>query len=873
MDKLILEMKDAQATIEKVGGKASSLTKLVNAGIPVPDGFYITTAAYQQFVNDNDLQSQIMHHLEGADIGNPQSLEKASTAIHSLFVEAPIPQSIAQAITGAYGAMQGTLPVVAVRSSATAEDLPELSFAGQQDTYLNIKGITEVVAAVRECWASLWTARAIGYRIRNDIDQKAVSLAVVVQELVPADAAGILFTANPVNNKRDQIMITASWGLGEAVVSGTVTPDTIIVQKETGDISSYKVSAKDIMTVRVNGGTENQSVPPELRTARVLDASAISRLTDLGKSIEKLYEQPMDIEWALADGDISIVQARPITQLGEPTYPPPTEWELPDTKGHYMRASIIDLMPDPLTPLFETLGLSSLNSKLKLLVGMMANSKYELSHYCAVTINGYAYLDAGLNLRDLLFMVFRLVPAIIPLLRDGPAYWRDIARVKYKGVTERWQLKELTTLSSSELLKGVRETSDAAMEHLTSVMVFLGQCAGSEGLTTNLYNKMVKREGDPIAAALIMGYDSEPVRGEKALYDLAQWCGTQPTLADFMSNTDSEIIGAYLLDGSIPDGLDPAIWQAWKQRFQDYLKEYGHSIYDLDFGEALPSDNPALFIENCKLYISGEGQNPYERQKAYAERREALIKESFSRLKCLKAKIFRIALNWAQSMAPLREDGIANMGYGYPVLRKMAKEIGRRLVEEKALDEKEDIFWLVEEEVEACVNLLDNHLPIDTFNESVKERKAIWRARRSITPPPQLPAKAKYLGIKTDVFLAHGTQEGDTIKGVAGSPGMVTGPARILNGPEDFDKLQKGDILVASITTPAWTPLFVMASAVVTDIGGPLSHGSIVAREYGIPAVLGTGVATRSITDGQTITVNGSTGEVILQTQQHSCER
>jgi pyruvate,water dikinase len=229
-----------------------------------------------------------------------------------------------------------------------------------------------------------------------------------------------------------------------------------------------------------------------------------------------------------------------------------------------------------------------------------------------------------------------------------------------------------------------------------------------------------------------------------------------------------------------------------------------------------------------------------------------------------------MALNWAQGLAPLREDGIATMGYGYPVLRKMLFVIGQRMVEEQALEEEQDIIWLYEDELKRAVKALDSGNAVMKHQKVVNERKGIWRARKSVTPPPQIPVRKKYMGFNTELFVAHGSQEGDVIKGIGASAGQVTAQARILHGPEDFDKLQKGEVLVAPITTPAWTPLFVLAAAVVTDIGGPLSHGSIVAREYGIPAVLGTGVASRAIQDGQMVTVNGSTGEVILSTMDHA---
>ncbi|TFG69686.1 MAG: hypothetical protein E4H27_06920, partial [Anaerolineales bacterium] len=820
-----------------------------------------------QFVAENGLQPLIIAALKAADIARPSTLENVSQVIRTLFADAPIPKSLMDAIEGAYTTLSETNPVVAVRSSATAEDLPDLSFAGQQDTYLNIEGQQNVLIAIRKCWASLWTARAIGYRIRNKIDQEIVYLAVVVQILVAADAAGVLFTSNPINRHLNEAMITAAWGLGEAVVGGLVTPDTITIDKTSGKVIAYETADKEVMTVRIHGGTAEKPVPADLRSQPVLDSDAITDLIRLGNTIETLYGQPMDIEWALANGKMAIVQARPITTLGQPGVPAPTEWVLPDPKGHYMRTSIVDLMPDPLTPLFETLGLSSFTNEIKNLIGRLTSTHYVLSSYSTVTINGYAYMTVKLSARDWVFLLMRFLPKMPSMLRTGKTYWKDVACVKYTETTAHWEQQMFSMLSAGELLTGVREITGAAMTHLTSVMMFLGACGGSEGLVTSAYNKMVKREGDPLASVLLMGFESAPVRGEMALYDLAQWCRTQPDLAEYMVNTESQKIADMLKNEVTPHGIRATIWQEWQDHFKRFLREFGYSIYNLDFGESIPSDNPALFLENCKLYIRGDGQSPYKRVQTSVERREALVTESLARLKGLKLKIFRMVLQWAQDLAPLREDGIANMGYGYPVLRQMLFKIGRQLVDHGAMKMPEDIFWLREVELEKMAEALDNDLPIESCTEIVEERKSTCRARKSVTPPPQLPAKEKYMGFNTNLFLAHGEQVGDTLRGVAASPGQVTATARVLHGPEDFDQMQQGDVLVASITTPAWTPLFVMASAVVTDTGGPLSHGSIVAREYGIPAVLGTGVATRTITSGQTITVDGTKGEVILLTR------
>ncbi len=349
----ILALADSRATLETVGGKGASLARLITAGLPVPGGFHVTTTAYRQFVDQNGLQPRILEILTRVDLSQPSSLEKVSREIQDAFAQATVPIEIGEAIERAYAEFPGVETPVAVRSSATAEDLPELSFAGQQETFLNIWGVQAVQEAVKRCWASLWTARAIGYRMQHQIDQEAVSLAVVVQEMIAAEAAGILFTANPLNGQRDQMLINAAWGLGEAIVGGLVTPDTISLEKDSGRVIDRQIADKQVMTVGISGTTQNQPVPEELRRAPVLGDEDVTALARLGVQIEDLYEKPMDIEWALRNGKLAILQARPITALVEEEEAITIEWKLPNPKGIYMRGSAVDLMPDPLSPLFE----------------------------------------------------------------------------------------------------------------------------------------------------------------------------------------------------------------------------------------------------------------------------------------------------------------------------------------------------------------------------------------------------------------------------------------------------------------------------------------------------------------------------------------
>lgn len=314
---LVLPLDSAAATLDLTGGKGASLARLAAAGLPVPPGFHVTTAAYWRFVVANGLQGTILATLADIEPRDVGALEQAAAAIRARFAEGTTPEPIAQAVRQAYRVLGAGDTAVAVRSSATAEDLPGLSFAGQQESYLNVRGEEAVLEAVKRCWASLWTPRAIAYRARHGILPEHISLAVVVQELVLAEAAGVLFTVNPLTGAFDQAVINATWGLGQAIVGGLVTPDALVVEKQTGAIVAQEIATKAVMTVRTAGGTREEPVPTARRTQPALAARQVAALVRIGARIEQLYGQPMDIEWAIQEGELFVVQARPITALPE----------------------------------------------------------------------------------------------------------------------------------------------------------------------------------------------------------------------------------------------------------------------------------------------------------------------------------------------------------------------------------------------------------------------------------------------------------------------------------------------------------------------------------------------------------------------------
>src|SRR5215207_4987905 len=333
--------------IALAGGKGANLGELSRAGLPVPSGFVITTAAYDTFVEASGIKGEVVALASVPRAEDPAGFEEVAEGIRALFSGGKVPDEMAEEIRSSYQELSEDRETpVAVRSSATAEDLPGMSFAGQQETYLNVRGAEALLEAVKNCWASLWTARAMAYRVRQGIGPATVSLAVVVQRMVESEAAGVMFTANPSNGRRDQATISAAWGLGESVVSGSVTPDSIVVEKGSGRVHSRETANKEVMTVYAEGGTAERPVPEALHRKQVLDDEAAATLTRYGATIEQNYGTPQDIEWALAGGEFFIVQSRPITALPEPMADPPTDWSVPIPKGTYWRASIVEQMPD-----------------------------------------------------------------------------------------------------------------------------------------------------------------------------------------------------------------------------------------------------------------------------------------------------------------------------------------------------------------------------------------------------------------------------------------------------------------------------------------------------------------------------------------------
>lgn len=861
MNAYVISLSDPQATLENVGGKGMSLAKMIVAGFPVPYGFHVTTEAYRTFVAANNLQTKIITALKDADPSLPATLETASATISRFFADASIPTNIATAITVAYDELNNrqskiaNRKSVAVRSSATAEDLPEASFAGQQETFLNIRGEEDLLDAVEKCWASLWTARAIAYRIKNHIDQDTVALAVVVQEMVDAEAAGILFTANPINGHRDEMVINAAWGLGEAIVGGLVSPDTIVADKATGKVKTYDVAEKTVITVRAEKGTSEEKLEDERRSSKVMNEADVVELVNLARGLESYYGSPQDIEWCRADGKFYVVQSRPVTALP----PEPVQWVAPNPKGMYARGSLCEHLPNPVSPLFGTLGIRMVNIPTKE-IGEMALGIGGGGYQYRI-INGYVFLGMELTWREWLSMAKASATLVGPMFKTSHEHWQA-ARPLLMAAIDEQDKKNIETLTPTEMLDGVRTLMQAIGKFYTVIQSStLPAASSSEIVFTRVY-KMISRKDEPKPESLLLGLETTPLRAEKSLFDLGLWIRGHTTLRDFTLQALTEELVAALQADSTPEPLPAADWNKFKSRFENYLDEFGHTSYEFDFMNPTPVETPAVILDALKLYVEGKGTDPYTRQREADQLREETLKKIRSRFKLIPNRWFEKSFHWATRVGPDREDSIAELGMGHTTVRRLLRELGERFAANGAIASADDIYWLVEDEVSEFVSLLERGEALPDHSARISERKAKWQEQKKLIPPAMLPENSRWAKM---LPWNRNNLTSDVLAGTAGSAGRVTGTARVLFGPEDFHKMKPGDVLVAVTTTPAWTPLFAMASAIVSDLGGPLSHSSIVAREYGIPAVVATGIATRRITDGQTVTVDGGVGTVELK--------
>lgn len=862
--------------IDMAGGKGANLGELVRAGLPVPAGYIITTAAYNSYVQTHGLQAQINELVKAVSLSDPKTSQIASEQIRALFQQGTIADELANEITVAYSQLvENGSDAVAVRSSATAEDLPTASFAGQQDTYLNVQGETALLSAVKNCWASLWTARAIAYRLRQGIEPSVVSLAVVVQQLIPADSAGILFTANPTTGERDEILINATWGLGEAIVGGLVTPDIVVVAKSSNEIISRETTSKMVMTMRTESGTDEVGVPAGQQNAPVLTDQQALQLARYSTQIETHYGIPMDIEWAIADGKIAILQARPITSLP----PAPFKnvvWEPAAPNTIWMRRQIVEHMPQPLSPLFEDLyldkGLGTAIDEIAGMLGEVGNVQFSMDIMIpwgfATTINGYAYTTGSFKASpEAVLSILKIYARIYRFFNLTAFDFEETVLPKYQSIIARWQAVEVSRASDETLLQGMREMAAADPSFWFGSALNLGLSRFMDTFFDGFLKSFLVRGALPTprpgSSSFLRGFDSKALDAQADMEAMADLIRASDSLRELVDQTPADQLITALADHA--DG------QTVLDGMQRYLAEYGHQIYNLDFVDPTQNEDPLPMLLSLKALVkTPPAQDVRTRQAQMAAEREALVAQVEGALNPVSRGLFRLIWQWTKYYGPYREHVMFYMGGAWPTLRKLAHELGQRLTDAGVIAQPDRIYYLTSEEITTAISAKANGQAVPDFAEMTRERFELREGRKRLTPLPKVPAGSSLKFGPLDLSMFDPTptdmteNTGAVLNGYAVSPGRVTAPASVIHSIEDFDQMQPNSILVCTTTTPAWTPLFSQAVGLVTDVGGALAHGSIVAREYGIPAVMGIGVATDRIKSGMMLAIDGDSGTVTL---------
>ncbi|MFI6513068.1 PEP/pyruvate-binding domain-containing protein [Streptosporangium sp. NPDC050855] len=831
----ILPLDDEAADLALTGGKGASLARLARAGLPVPAGFHVTTDAYRDFVARDGLNEQIMEAVSGA------SPDEAARRIAALFAGREMPAGLVAEIRAAHAGLGDDVPV-AVRSSATAEDLPGMSFAGQQDSYLNIRG-DALPDAVRRCWASLWTARAIAYRVSNGVPHDDVALAVVVQELVDADAAGVLFTANPVTGARDQLVVNAAWGLGEAVVGGQVTPDTVVVGVPGGEVVEERTGDKTVMTVRVPGGTREEPVPVELRRRPVLDRAQIADLARLAARIEELYGTPMDVEWARRAGAFLVLQARPITRLG----PQVEEWN-DSLTGDYLwtSANLGEAVPDVMTPCtwslvqifiseamaasqlpgFKVVGNIGGRFYMNLSVAFSVARALGMGRRVGAIEQVFGRLPPGVEVPLLPVSRLRIVRTVLPVAlavrrrvaagtRVMPAFLAT-ARRRCEALRERAATAatagELVVLWESELLPYFVQAC--------RVMEAAGRQGGLALVMTR--QRLYRLAGETDAEAMLTG------------------AGDDGELASLGTIVGLERLAAGEIDR------------------ETFARLYGHrGAHEFEVSMPRPGEDPG-WIDAQLAAMSADGGRTSALFDRRRQARDAAWRRFAERHPRKVARTRARLARW-NTVVRDRETSRSEVIRTFWALRAFVLRAG------ELTGHGEDLFFLSIQELLAVLRGDEGPLAKVAVRRATHERYAALPVYPTVIvgrfDPVRWAAGADRRG---DLFDARGsvTPVSETVTGFPGSPGVVEGVARVLTGPEEGDRLAPGEILVTTLTNIGWTPMFPRAAAVVTDMGAPLSHASIVARELGIPAVVGTGNATMRLRDGDRIRVDGERGTV-----------
>jgi pyruvate,water dikinase len=820
------------ADLPAVGGKAANLGELMRAGLPVPDGFVLTTDAYAQAAQLAGLQALVT---------DPTT---TPAALREAILSTGMPKDIIQAVTAAYRRLGDNVPV-AVRSSATAEDLPGAAVAGQQDTYLNVVGAGAVLDAVGRCWASLFTDRAVDYRRQRLISPEEVRIAVVVQVMVESDTAGVMFTADPLSGARDRILIDAGAGLGEAVVSGLVTPDHYVLETG-GKLLEWKPGRGEVaIRPTAGGGVAHEAATRDAAPAggtdldgALLTAEDLASLAGHARTIAEHFGRPQDIEWAIAAGKTWIVQARPMTALPEPTAPL-------GRFGRLQGAILAEYFPVRPYPLDMTTQVAH----------GPAEMMREIAHHFGLEGAFTNYL------REQEGVVVALVPPsprptprmlLTPAMlarkarRFKPANWSaDPRQAAFLAEVDALESLELAALPWATLLD-VPARAMATQDYCRDLRIDYLPGSGLALARLVVLTAVLGRR--TLVADLLGGAKTRTEDSNRALARLADELRADPQLRGALTGLDAEQVSLAL-------SRDPRL-AGFAALLEAFLDEFGRreTTSPLLVSPPTLAESPQIVL-GMALSLAGAPAAD-----AAADSRSATALENLLEHRLLRgprpAKLARAWVQAAREAVAFREDTHFYFTAALPVLRRSLLQIGARLQAAGVLHAPEGVFHLRWEELTGIFDAAA--IPAgqaERLRAAVRSRTA---KRAELAGVPMFDASVFFPAAAASDAVATGTPAGS---------GTATGVARIIRDAADFERLGHGEILVCPYTNPAWTPLFRRAAAVVVDTGSVASHAAIVAREYGIPAVMGTGNGTAVISDGENVTVDGTRGRITRAAQ------
>ncbi|ACT01821.1 phosphoenolpyruvate synthase [Paenibacillus sp. JDR-2] len=866
MNSLVLGFKEIDKTqLSLVGGKGLNLGELSKMnGIHVPEGFCVTTEGFRKAIEPNQTFHALVNRLATLKPGDRDRIGEISSEIRRIIRQIEIPADVVTAVTQ-YLSQFGERSAYAVRSSATAEDLPHASFAGQQDTYLNIVGKEAIFTHISKCWASLYTDRAVIYRMQNGFDHSLVHLSVIVQKMVFPYAAGILFTADPVTANRKVLSIDAGFGLGEALVSGVVSADCYKVQD--GIVIGKRIAAKKIAVYgQKNGGTVTQAIEPDHQNSQVLTEEQILQLARIGRQIEAYFGSPQDIEWCLAEETFHIVQSRPITTL----YPIP---EANDQANHvYVSVGHQQMMTDPIKPLGLSFYLLTTPAPMRRAGGRLF---VDVTRMLA-TSDGRERLLSTIGqseplIKDALTTIIKREDYIQPLSTDTSELQPGLSQkaappadaqadpklepgvvsilIKNSEASIEELKQTIQTKSGTELFDFIAEDIQQLKKVLfnpQSIQVIMASMNALTWINEHLYEWLdEKNAADTLSQSVPNNITSEM---GLALMDVADVIRPYPQVIEFLQRSKNDLEGLVKVEGG----------QQAQAAIYNYLDKYGMRCPgEIDLTRTRWSENPAalipIILTNVKNFEPNASSLKFEQG-----RQEALdkVQEILARLRQLpdgehKASETKKRIDLIRNYAGYREYPKYGMVSRYFVYKQAIMREAVKLAQKKVIQEKEDVFYLTFEELEEAIrsNQLDYQL--------ISKRKDDYKLYEKLIPPRVITSDGEIIAGE----YRRGNLPAEAIAGLAVSSGVIEGRARVILHMEEAN-LEDGDILVTSFTDPSWTPLFVSIKGLVTEVGGLMTHGAVIAREYGIPAVVAVENATTLIKDGQRIRVHGTEGYI-----------